>query len=291
MAGRATAVRAVARSAARNAAVSGLSTASRLGRRQRVMLARPRVQFVYLHTVPRRQEQNFRDFLSLMRRDHEFITYSEAVSKVRGGDIDRPFACFSFDDGFESCKEAASILEEYNTRGCFFVPASFVGCSSVYEARAFFRTAVDVDEVALTWDDLEKMLERGHEVGNHTRHHLNIAEQSSEELVEEIIRSHDDIEQHLGVSEQHFAWPFGRYHHFSGAASSLVAESRHLSCASAERGSHVAAPGGTEWPSCVHRDHIDASWPVQQSMYFIARSSARAQPPVASWPDPEGPDD
>ncbi len=87
----------------------------------------PRVHLPYLHTVPPHEEDSFRRLLTELRRDHTFISYSEAVERILTGDVDRPYLAFSFDDGFESNVRTARILEEFDTVGCFFVATRFIG--------------------------------------------------------------------------------------------------------------------------------------------------------------------
>lgn len=244
----------------------------------------PRVHFPYLHTVPRQEEDSFRRLLAELARNHTFIGYSEAVSRVQHGPIDKPYIAFSFDDGFSSNVRTAAILEEFGARAMFFVPSAFIGTATVDGARDFFGFSEGVHEGAMTWGDLERLLERGHEVGNHTAGHKVMSWISEAEMEDEIQRGRDDLQARLGAVD-HFAWPRGRFFHFTEHAARVVFDTGHLSCASAERGAHVQPLHGNQRTLCLRRDHIMTSWPLRHSNYFLARSGRQADRTHNSWPE------
>lgn len=269
------------RDIARHVALDILATGLRL-RTGRGALSRPRVHFLYLHSVPPAELGRFRGLLSRLVEHHDLVSYSEAVRLVRGpGHLARPAICFSFDDGFLSNVAAASELENFGTTACFFVPTGFVGCRSISEARQFFRTEMGVDESAMSWSDLEMLVKRGHEIGSHTVSHRVLAELSSQEVAEEIGSAREHLRRRLGQGD-HFAWPRGRFAHFSPEAAHRVREAGHLSCASAERGSHRVLTVSRE-DLCIRRDHVMTSWPLRHIEYFLAKSAMRAG--QASWPE------
>ncbi len=276
-------VKSRARGVARHAALSLLAQASRQLGNQPRSLAEPRVHFVYLHSVRPHEEAGFERLVAALERTSQLISYSEAVRRVLEGPIDRPYICFSFDDGFASCMRAALILERHGVSGCFFVPSAFVGCESVAVARAFFRSEQGVDESALSWGELETLQARGHEVGSHTMNHLNLAEVSARQMEDEILGARAELLKRLGTCE-HFAWPYGRFHHFSPAAASVTYAAGHSSCASAERGAHTQVVEGSDANLCIRRDHVMPNWPLQHSLYLISRSSAVSDLSVGAWP-------
>lgn len=269
------------RGVARSVALDALWTRERLQGRVARSLARPRVHFLYLHSVPVGEEHRLRQLLNALSREHSFVSYSRAVELLGEGDIDRPYVCLSFDDGFASNVRTASIIAEHGASACFFIPPEFIGCPDAAGARRFFR-APDVDERAMTWDEVEHLLRDGHEIGNHTRHHPDVAAVPAAQLEDEIAGSADDLESRLGQRPEHFAWPLGRFRHFTDAAASIVFDSGHRTCASAERGAHVTAPAADRY--CLRRDHLMTSWPLRHMLYFIARSAASASARDNDWP-------
>jgi peptidoglycan/xylan/chitin deacetylase (PgdA/CDA1 family) len=272
-----------ARNAARHGALDLLSTGWRVSARERRAVAAPRIHLPYLHAVPEHEEQRFRDLLDWLGRSHTFIGYPEAVDRVLTGRIDRPYVAFSFDDGFASNVRTARILEDYGTTGCFFVVTGFIGTRTLPEAREFFGYANAIDEHAMTWDDVESLKARGHEIGNHTHTHRQISDLSVERAREEIGTAADMLRTRLGRVD-HFAWPFGRFGHFTDEAARLVFAAGHVSCASAERGAHPSGPAPLPGTVCLRRDHLMTSWPLRHSRYFLAHSAAAARPGQQGWP-------
>lgn len=277
-------VKARARAVARHGALDVLSAQYRLQSIQEEAYATPRVHFPYLHAVPRDEEAAFRSFVAKLAETHTFISYSEAVERVKHGPIDKPYIAFSFDDGFKSNVRAAAILEKFDARGMFFVPPAFIGTPTVAQARDFFGFSEGVDEPAMAWDDLETLLDRGHEIGNHTLGHKVLSWVDADTMQEEIHEGARQLRSRLG-SIIHFAWPRGRFFHFTDDAARAVFQAGHTSCASAERGAHTSPHHGQDELLCLRRDHIMTDWPLRHSMYFIARSSRKAGPANNVWPE------
>lgn len=246
--------------------------------------ARPRVHFLYLHAVPEGDETRFQSLLDRLAETHDMVSHTRAVELVTAGDVSRPTVSFSFDDGFASNYRTARTLEEYGTVGMFFVPTTFIGTATVGEARQIFGYSQHIDEPAMTWAQLEELRSRGHEVGNHTRTHPNLATLSGDQVRDEIEGGAEILRERLGEC-RHFAWPFGRWVHFSLDAARIVFESGHESCASAERGAHAVTQLAAAESVCLRRDHLMSSWPLRHMEYFIARASLQSDVSSNGWPE------
>lgn len=279
-----TELRSRARAIARHGALDLLSTRYKLLSLVERGWETPRVHFPYLHTVPPQEEPTFRLLLTELAKTHTFISYSDAVERVKHGPIDRPYMAFSFDDGFKSNVRVAAILEEFGTRGMFFVPSGFVGTETVSDARAFFGFSEGVTEGAMTWADLQDLVARGHEVGNHTAGHKVMSWVNQATMQDEIHRGREELQAHLGRID-HFAWPRGRFFHFTDAAARAVFEAGHLSCASAERGAHSVPHQKVDSMLCLRRDHLMSDWPLRHSRYFLSKSSLRSSASDNNWPE------
>lgn len=265
-----------ARAVARHVLLDGLSVRRHLLGRDTQALARPRVHFPYLHAVPRHEELAFRAFVEALAERHTFITYDEAVHRVLHGPIDRPYVALSFDDGFVSNVRVAKILEEYGVRGCFFVPTGFIGSTlTPSKASVLYGFSSGIEERAMTWGEVEQIKDGGHAVENHSVNHPVISAISEQQAVDEIYGAAETLRTRLGECK-HFAWPRGRFSHFTASAARAVFASGHLSCASAERGSHTTVHEGDIETLCLRRDHEMTDWPLRHAMYFVARSSDRA---------------
>lgn len=245
--------------------------------------ARARVAIPYFHDIPQGEMDAFRSFVSQMARHHTFIDYNEAVDRLHNGPIDRPYMSFTFDDGFASNVEAARVLEEFGTTGCFFVPPAFIDSKlTTKEAMIKFGFARGTLEHAMTWADLEQMKSRGHLVENHTLNHPRLSALSDGQISDEVSVAAERIRGVLGECN-HFAWPRGTFADFTPHAARAVFDSGHRSCASAVRGAHTT-PATSDRSLCIRRDHIMTAWPLLHQRYFIARSSRTATAQSNAWP-------
>src|SRR5699024_1017343 len=94
-------------------ALAGLST-----RATRQALKKNRVQNLYFHFLPESETDNFRKLIRRLSEDHYFLSYSDAIMRIKSGEIDKPYLSISFDDGFESNRLAAEILAEEGISAC-----------------------------------------------------------------------------------------------------------------------------------------------------------------------------
>ncbi|MDA2936700.1 polysaccharide deacetylase family protein [Acidobacteria bacterium AH-259-A15] len=179
-----------------------------------------------------------------LSQEHVFISYSEAVDRIRNGTIDRPYLSLSFDDGFKSGLRAAEIMKQLGIKGCFFLCSSMIGETDHERIEEFCakRLLVSPNEF-LSWDEVEQLLEQGNEIGCHTANHPNMARLSIDELTSEIFQSRELLGRKVGAVK-HFSWPFGRFSDFSAIAAKIVFEAGFESCASGVRGCHVVRSEG-----------------------------------------------
>lgn len=277
------AAKATGRRFVRARALDVLSTAGQVRGAQARDLATPRVHFLYLHAVPPAEEFAFRKMLERLATTHEFVSHTEGVRRLRTGEVTRPAVSFSFDDGFASNFRTGSILEEFGTVGMFYIPVRFPGTATVADAQRFFRTSVDVDEPAMTWRQIDSLAERGHEIGNHTATHRNLAQLGSAEAIDDIHEGYQTIAERYGACP-HFAWPFGRRFHITPEVATAALEIGHDTVASAERGSHSAFTGRESAPLLLLRDHLMTSWPARHIDHFVARGARTPIAPYTCYP-------
>lgn len=273
------------RDSARLAALSSLFLWYKATGRLSAGLSKNRIQFLYLHHVFPDEEESFRGLLKILSRNHKFISYSEAVSRVQNGPADGRYLAFSFDDGLKNCLKAAEILKEFGAAACFFVCPSVLGENDSQKAEAFCREKLHLPPVSLlTWENAEMLLKEGHEIGNHTMTHADLARVAEEEVREEISKSRDALRARLGEI-RHFSWPYGKFENITPSIVERVFQTGHQSCASAVRGCHV--PGGlgnSKKTICLRRDHVMAQWPAHHLLYFLARNALAAAPESSAWP-------
>lgn len=271
------------RSSVRHGLLSAAGGAAKILENWTQILETPRVQFLYLHYLFCDQRQAFRRLLNALAREHQFISYTEAVKRIQEGRIDRPYITFSFDDGLKNCLQAARLLDEYGAKACFFVSPQAVEATNYSAKRTFASEKLNMPPVDfMTWRDLEQLKRRGHEIGAHTVRHPCLSALSRKEAEEEIYHSRRVLRDRLGTI-RHFAWPYGQFADFSEVAAQSVFKAGFLSCASAERGCHTH---GNISPQdlCIRRDHVVASWPVSHVLFFLVRNILFRRRQVNEWP-------
>ena len=247
-------------------------------------LKQPHIQFLYLHDVAEEEQDCFRTLLKRLSVTHHFLNYSAAGEKVFSGDIDRPYIALSFDDGFKSCTDIARILNELDITACFFVCPSVVGEANEERLTEFCANRLHMPPTAfLSWDDVELLLRQGHEIGSHTMFHYNLSLLSEQRVRDDVGGSFDSLTQRVGAVK-HFAWPYGRFSHFSALAARAVFDAGFVSCASAERGCHVDSRPALSFERCIRRDKVIAGWPMSHIRYFMANNYNTAALHHGGWP-------
>jgi peptidoglycan/xylan/chitin deacetylase (PgdA/CDA1 family) len=208
---------------------------------------------------------------------HTPLSYSDAVNKVLSGNIDKPYITFSSDDGFKNNLWAADILKRYGISGCFFINPTSINATSFSEIKEFCAQRLNLPPVEfMNWDDVAALLKDGHEIGSHTQDHVKISEISADIAKENIDKSSDEIKMRCGKVE-HFAYPYGRYHHFNEEMRQFVFDRGFLSCASAERGCHITDGKPLRNDELfIRRDHVILDWDLRHIVHFLVRNSKKA---------------
>ena len=208
------------RTTGRHAALDGLSVLGRLSGRESAGLATPRVQFPFVRRPRERGALVSASCSAPSRPRTRSWSYSEAVRRVRSGEIDRPYLALSFDDGFASNVRTARLLEEFGIVGASSSRRASSGPRPWRRPRLLGYSA-GIDEPAMAWSDLEALGSAGHEIGNHTQTHRVVSSLSPQRVVDEIGGAADVLRARLGGVE-HFA---GR----SGGSSTSPATPRESS--------------------------------------------------------------
>ena len=237
----------------------------------------PRVQFLYIHHIFKDEEILLVKLIEKLLEQHTFISHSEAVTRVLTGHVDKPYISLSSDDGLKNNLRAAAILSEYNINGCFFICPSLIGETNFEKIKTFSANQLHLPPVEfMNWADVDKLQKQGHEIGGHTMSHVNIANCEVNQLNHEIGGCYEEIKKRCG-SAKHFAYPYGRYHHFTQQAREMVSVAGFESCASAERGCHISPAGNSidKDDLFVRRDHIILTWPLEHILFFMARNAQK----------------
>ncbi len=129
---------------------------------------------------------------------YESITlYDLAMYLQRGVPLPEKPICFTFDDGYrDHVTNAVPLLLKYGFRGTFFVITGFAD-----EGRAGY----------LSWDDIISMHAAGMEIGSHSYMHADLAGQTAEHIVWQVLGAKEALEARLGAIAPLFCYPFGHY--------------------------------------------------------------------------------
>ena len=119
----------------------------------------------------------------------------ELINKYNGmclGNKDKKYIYLTFDLGYEAGYTNAILdaLKENNVNATFFITAHYVNTAS---------------------DILQRMINEGHIVGNHTVNHKSMPDLSDEELKKEVMTLHQTIYEKYGYEMKYLRPPKGEY--------------------------------------------------------------------------------
>ncbi|HNR54064.1 MAG TPA: polysaccharide deacetylase family protein [Flavobacteriales bacterium] len=257
----------------RHVVLDGLSQKDRLIGRTERGLRLPRVQFLYIH-------HSFTDELDALRRlvedlshTHAFIPYSEGVTRVQEGRIDRPYICLSSDDGFRNNLDGARVLRELGVSACFFINPALIGLNDEMENARLCADRFHLPPVRfLDRKEVEELVSLGHEIGSHSWEHHRMSALPYEAMVEDIQRTRETLLRWLGRAD-HFAFPYGRFADLTASGYRAVFAAGHVSCATAERGCHANTRPIPADHLLIRRDHIILDWPLAHIRYFLGTNA------------------
>lgn len=259
----------------RHAALDALALAQRMQGFTARALARPRVQFLYIHHTFSDELVALERLVEVLARDHTFIPYSEAVHRVQQGAMDRPYLCVSSDDGFRNNLDGARVLHRLGISACFFVNPALIGLNDPQRIRTICAERFNLPPVRfLDRAELDELVKLGHEIGSHTWAHHHMDQLDHDDLVADIEKTRDTLIQWVGRAD-HFAFPYGRFTDFTAAGYRAVMAAGHLSCATAERGCHANSTPTPPEELLIRRDHIILDWPMAHIHYFLASNALR----------------
>lgn len=158
----------------------------------------------------------FRAQLDWLSKRFDWISLSEAQSRIRSGFNDRPALCMTFDDGYaENNEQAIPLLLERQ------IPVTyFVAWKHIRDQRPFAHDVALGRPLAIdTVQSLRKLADQGVEIGSHTLSHSDLgAIRDDAEMQREVVVSKTDLEQVLGRPVRFFAFPFGQRRNLSPRA-------------------------------------------------------------------------
>jgi peptidoglycan/xylan/chitin deacetylase (PgdA/CDA1 family) len=139
---------------------------------------------------------------------HRFV----APATIAGGQGQTGDLAVTFDDGLTSVLDAAApVLHEFGVPSICFVVTSWAD-----QATDWAR------DHALDWAGVRALRDAGVEIGSHSISHPDFGQLPATEAREQLVRSKDALEQHLGAPVPEFAIPFGQSRNWSGALTEMA---------------------------------------------------------------------
>lgn len=123
------------------------------------------------------------------KRKFSFLTLRELHNSK-----EKNIVCMTFDDGAITQYEAFKLMEQYKTKGTFFIITNLIG-----------------EKGYLTVSDIKDMERNGMEIGSHTASHKNLTKLSDEDLRKELLNSKKTLELILKNKVESISLPGGEY--------------------------------------------------------------------------------
>lgn len=112
----------------------------------------------------------------------------------------------TFDDGFANFYEKAwSVLQQYGFKATVFVISGYMGKQNDWAPPPPGLGMRDI----LSWEQATELSLNGMEIGSHTQTHRDLSRCSEWEVQREVIDSRAEIEDHLAMPVETFAYPYG----------------------------------------------------------------------------------
>ncbi len=205
-----------------------------------------RVPILMYHQVTPHPEPAFRKYAVtpetfaaqmrwLARLRYSSISLDTLVAhRDRGGALPARSVVITFDDGFHDCVDyAVPLLRAHGFAAVFYLVTELVGKTSrwLIQERGIELPLMD-------WQAARQLEQMGFQCGSHTLSHPHLAELDRERCRIELVESRRCLEDKLGHTVKHFAYPHGSMDEHVRA---LVAESGYASACSSRIG--LSPPG------------------------------------------------
>jgi peptidoglycan/xylan/chitin deacetylase (PgdA/CDA1 family) len=136
----------------------------------------------------------------LRKKRYKIISLSELINHIaKTGRAPKKCATLTFDDGWvDNYFYALPVLQAHGVNACFFIDTAHLSPENLSENK-------------MSVVQLRAMLGSGMEIGSHTKNHPSLVQANLGDATNEIYGSKTDLEFHLGVKIDYFAYPGGAY--------------------------------------------------------------------------------
>ena len=141
---------------------------------------------------------------ALTAAGYRLVGLTEALDLLDQGHPEKLIAV-TFDDGYRNfLTEAVPALAAAGARATLYASVGHLG-----QHADWLGAAADAFGPLLSWDELAEAGAAGVEIGNHSLLHHPLDVLPPAQLRDEIVRSHDELEQRLQTKVRSFAYPHG----------------------------------------------------------------------------------
>jgi len=146
----------------------------------------------------------------LISKGYRGINMDEAAASIRTrSPLPGKPLVITFDDGFSDQMTAYNILKKYNFKATFYIISGGEASRFCIGAN---RTNNSCGDSYLRWGQIRELDSSGLiEIAGHTVDHLGLAGQPPSVQEFQIKQNKADIEQQIGHSIRHFAYPYGSF--------------------------------------------------------------------------------
>lgn len=171
----------------------------------------------------------FSKYCRFFKKYFDVVPLSEIVRRVQGDEDLSGLLAITFDDGYEDNATVASkILTDLELPATFFITTNFIGS----EVQTFWDIEEGVESKWMSWDQVRDLSEAGFDIGGHSENHLDLTSVGIDEAKREIHGCRKSIENQIGETPRHFAFPFGAMHQVNDNVRELVQRAGFKSCVS-----------------------------------------------------------
>jgi peptidoglycan/xylan/chitin deacetylase (PgdA/CDA1 family) len=151
--------------------------------------------------------ENFQSLMEwLFEQRFEFILVRELGQALKQGVLPSHSVCITFDDAFEDILNPLQWFIHRGGRATLFVVADEFGYNHWPSNSSLMPR-----RQRMNWQQIKSLARAGVEIGSHSYHHPQLTLLDEDQRWQELAGSRGIIQEHLQVTVDSFAYPFGLY--------------------------------------------------------------------------------
>jgi peptidoglycan/xylan/chitin deacetylase (PgdA/CDA1 family) len=150
------------------------------------------------------EPKNFIRQLKYLKKKYKIVSLATIIEFINTGKrTTKRMVSITFDDGFlDFYLNVFPLLRKDNLPATLFVATDYIG-----KDWPFTKSHPKM----LNWEQIDELSKNNIEIGAHTVTHPHLQKKKIEEAEQEIKKSKEEIEKHIGRSVNFFSYPFGSY--------------------------------------------------------------------------------